>query len=219
MPCYCKFEGCISPKTGKPITATYKFEGEIQKYCKTHAEPGMISIFVKYSIDHKEQIKKQQSEYRIANWDKKKAINNKWRRENYGKMKADPNRAQELAEYKIKTNTSRRIREMLGVEKSEASMKYVGCSIPEFRTYLENQFEEGMSWNNYGSNDDKNVRVWHIDHRLPCDAFDMSNKFQVQACFHYTNLQPMWAVENIIKRNSHNKDELVHYLNKMKTIL
>ena len=56
---------------------------------------------------------------------------------------------------------------------------------------LENKFEDGMDWNNYG--------VWHVDHIIPCANFDLSNPEQQQICFHYTNLQPMWGEKNMQK--------------------
>jgi hypothetical protein len=67
----------------------------------------------------------------------------------------------------------------------------VGCT-PEFlKQYLASQFQPGMSWDNHGA--------WHIDHRKPCASFDLTDPAQQKACFHYTNLQPLWAEENLRK--------------------
>ena len=52
---------------------------------------------------------------------------------------------------------------------------------------------EGMIWENYGT--------WHIDHFYPCDSFDLTKDEEQKRCFHYTNLQPLWAKENIKKSN------------------
>ena len=68
------------------------------------------------------------------------------------------------------------------------------CSLKELREHLEAQFKPGMSWNNYGPN-------WHIDHIVPCASFDLSSPDQQRRCFHYTNLQPLWAAENISKND------------------
>lgn len=57
--------------------------------------------------------------------------------------------------------------------------------------HLESQFEPGMTW--------ENRRKWHIDHIIPCAAFDLTDTEQQRACFHYTNLRPLWASENISK--------------------
>lgn len=71
-------------------------------------------------------------------------------------------------------------------------MELLGCK-PEFlKEYLEKQFTGDMSWENYGS-------LWHIDHRKPCDAFDLIQESEQRACFHYTNLQPLLVIDNLKK--------------------
>lgn len=77
--------------------------------------------------------------------------------------------------------------------KSARTMELLGCTIPELRKHLENQFDEGMTWDNYGK--------WHIDHIIPCSAFDLSEKEQQFKCFNHTNLQPLWAEDNLKKNN------------------
>jgi hypothetical protein len=74
-------------------------------------------------------------------------------------------------------------------------MELVGCSKQQLREHIESQFKEGMSWENHGHS------TWHIDHQIPCAAFDHTNPDHQRACFHYSNLQPMWAKENIKKSN------------------
>lgn len=75
-------------------------------------------------------------------------------------------------------------------ETRTASFKILlGCSIPELRAHLEKQFRPGMTWENYGP-------VWHVDHRRPCANFDFSDPEQQKVCFHWTNLQPLFAEEN-----------------------
>lgn len=76
--------------------------------------------------------------------------------------------------------------------KSAPTMELLGCTIDQFLGHLELQFQEGMSWSNYGD--------WHIDHRNPCAAFDLANPEQQRRCFHYSNLQPLWAEENLTKQ-------------------
>lgn len=76
-------------------------------------------------------------------------------------------------------------------KKSTSAIKLLGCSIEHFMVHLESQFEPGMTW--------ENRRKWHIDHIIPCAAFDLTDTEQQRACFHYTNLRPLWASENISK--------------------
>lgn len=77
-------------------------------------------------------------------------------------------------------------------EKSDLTFALVGCSIDFFKKHIETQFRPGMSWENYGP-------AWHIDHKRPCASFDLSKSEQQYECFHYTNLQPLWAKENLSK--------------------
>jgi hypothetical protein len=69
----------------------------------------------------------------------------------------------------------------------------LGCSFEFFKGYLEAQFKVGMTWDNHG------VNGWHIDHIYPCSAFDLSKPEEQMKCFHYSNMQPLWANENILK--------------------
>ena len=80
---------------------------------------------------------------------------------------------------------------------SIGSFSMVGCSVEFLRSYIENKFEQGMSWSNYGE--------WHVDHIRPCASFDLSQKDQMLECFNWRNLQPLWASENISKGSKYAK--------------
>lgn len=167
----------------------------------------------KWYENNKEHKKEKDKEYRIKNWDKKKIYNAEWKRKNYKNMKENPDRKLEFAEYKVKTNTSRRIREMLGQKKSDRTMHYVGCSLEELRKHLETKFLQNISWDNYGETVEKNkVDAWHIDHMIPCTAFNLNNELEARACFHYTNLQPLWATDNIQKHGNYTKEDKEKYM-------
>lgn len=98
--------------------------------------------------------------------------------------------------FKIKDNLCRRINNALhGNSKSKRTLDLLGCSIEFLRQHIELQFKEGMVWNNYS------INGWHIDHIRPCASFDLSKSEEQQKCFHYTNLQPLWAEENRSKSN------------------
>ena len=75
-------------------------------------------------------------------------------------------------------------------------MELVGCTIEELKIYLEKQFKEGMTWENRGI-------VWHIDHIKPISKFDLTNEEEQKKCFHYTNLQPLFAIDNLRKSNKY----------------
>lgn len=75
-------------------------------------------------------------------------------------------------------------------------MELLGCDINFLRGHLESKFQKGMTWENY------NHKGWHMDHIIPCAVFDMTNEEEQRVCFHYTNLQPLWAKDNISKSDN-----------------
>lgn len=75
--------------------------------------------------------------------------------------------------------------------KTGSTFDLLACALDELRAHLESQFTDGMIWANYGD--------WHIDHIRPCASFDLNDSEQLRECFHYTNLQPLWAEDNLRK--------------------
>lgn len=73
-------------------------------------------------------------------------------------------------------------------------MELLGCDNQTLRTHLTAQFRPGMSIENHG-------KIWHIDHVIPCARFDLSKPEHVRACFHFTNLQPLFVAENLAKND------------------
>jgi hypothetical protein len=93
---------------------------------------------------------------------------------------------------KYRAAMSLRCRLYLAVkEKKGKTMELTGCSVDELLKYLESKFTEGMSWENYGK--------WHIDHIKPCSSFKLEDLEEQKKCFHWTNLQPLWAIDNLKK--------------------
>jgi len=66
--------------------------------------------------------------------------------------------------------------------------------------HLERQFDRSMSWDNYGS-------YWHVDHIIPCDAFDLNKESEQRICFNWQNLQPLEGGENIRKSNRFTQEQ------------
>jgi hypothetical protein len=96
--------------------------------------------------------------------------------------------------YRIVERLRRRIREAFkGIRKSTSTWKLIGCDLDWLLAWLEVQLKSGMTWENYGS-------VWHIDHVRPFASFpDLTDPAQQRLCCHWTNLQPLFAAENISK--------------------
>jgi hypothetical protein len=120
---------------------------------------------------------------------------NRERRKNSGaRMKAKiAKRKNEIANpaAKIARNLRVRMRKtLLGISKSASTISLLGCSAAEFARHLESHFKPGMSWANYG------YFGWHIDHAIPCAAFNLTDPIQQKACFHFTNMRPEWRFEN-----------------------
>ena len=93
----------------------------------------------------------------------------------------------------LRARLSNMIREGRAVKMASAVI-LVGCTLAELRGHIERQFNRGMSWANYG-------RVWHIDHIIPCAMFDLTEEGQQRLCFHYLNLRPLRAEENMRKNS------------------
>jgi len=94
--------------------------------------------------------------------------------------------------FRITESLRARVRNTLGGKnKSVRTLELIGCSVEELKQHIESLFLEGMDWGNYGE--------WHIDHIRPCASFDLEDKEQQKLCFNWRNLQPLWAIDNIIK--------------------
>lgn len=99
------------------------------------------------------------------------------------------------AQYKLAQNLRHRIYMALKENlKSDKTTRLLGCTVLEFKQYLESKFLPGMDWDNY------TITGWHIDHIKPCDSFDLSKSEEQQKCFHYTNMQPLWATKEIAEK-------------------
>jgi hypothetical protein len=123
------------------------------------------------------------------------ARNKVWRQNNPEKCRAIK-RAEQKRNPMVRLKDQLRRRVLLALDrakatKAERTFELIGCTPQFLKEHLEKQFRQGMSW--------ANRHLWHIDHKQPCAAFDLTDPKQQMACFHYTNLQPLWAMENIKK--------------------
>jgi hypothetical protein len=149
------------------------------KECRSMSRKGKHK---EYSAAYYLKYKDRQRELEKLNKDK---VNARKRERSKERRQTDIN-------YRIKINLRGRIYKAIKRNsKSESTIVLIGCSIEALKVYLSSMFTEGMSWDNYGK--------WHIDHIKPCASFDLSDSDQQKECFHYSNLQPLWAIENIKK--------------------
>jgi len=200
----------------------------IKKYRKIHKKEISIQCH-NYYLKNKNKIRKQQKKYEkshkrgINQYKKKYRKSNKYKiyHEKYYKLNRDKLLEQHRKYYKkhkkyyakiirkcvkkrLKKDIKFRLRCYLANRiyqalknniKSKRTIDLLGCSIDFLKHHLEKQFKSGMAWSNYGK--------WHIDHIKPCASFDLSKPSEQRKCFHYTNLQPLWAKENKLKTNKY----------------
>lgn len=149
-----------------------------------------------YEANRKKALDRSKA-WRAENRERVKARNRKWREENperarehYARKQAARNQTPRgRIEWAIR-GAARRIKRY-GGGKLDSSVALLGCTLEEARAHIEGQFAPGMTWENHGE--------WHIDHIRPLASFDLTDPEQVQAASHYTNLQPLWASDNISK--------------------
>jgi len=147
-----------------------------------------------YRLKHKERDRKYSKEYRLKNIKKIKKRMKAYRIRSRKKIAAYVRtKFQNDIHFRIGMNLRHRANMALrGTVKSKRTMELLGTSIDNFWSHLESKFKPGMTRNNYG-------KRWHIDHIIPCASFDLTKPEEQFKCFHYTNLQPLWAKENLKK--------------------
>ena len=146
-----------------------------------------------YRLNNKEKIKQYKKQYDLNNKEKSKQYKKQYNLDNKEKIrkyenekfKRDPN-------FKLAKIIRTRITSALkGKSKSKSTLELLGCSVEEAWNHLESKFKSGMTKENHG--------LWHIDHIKPCAKFDLTDPEQQAICFRYTNLKPLWAVDNLKK--------------------
>lgn len=181
----------------------------------------------KYNEENREAILENKKEYRLKNYesilekDRKYYYKNKnevlrknkiWRKNNKKRIRLY---SREWARKERKNNPQYRLKQALcarlnialrqikksvlesettfvKIEKADSTFNLIGCDLYFLKDYLEKQFDENMNWANYGP-------YWHVDHIRPCASFDLTDHEQQRICFHYSNLQPLEAKENMRK--------------------
>ena len=85
-------------------------------------------------------------------------------------------------------------------KKSASSIALLGCTFAQVKEHIEKQFTAGMTWSKCFNGE------IHFDHVRPCSSYDLTDPAQQRACFHYTNLQPLWAKDNLQKGDRWNTE-------------
>lgn len=176
----------------------------MKKWEKTHKK-FRKEYCKKYYLTNKKILNQKRKLSYQKNKRKELFLNKLWIKNNHNKRRNQKknyyNRKKTDIKFRILVNLRSQINRFVKFPiKYNSTMKLVGCSIKQLKQHLESHFTNGMNWNNYGTGwNGKGMKEWHIDHIRPCASFDLSKSSEQRKCFHYTNLQPLWAKENLSK--------------------
>ena len=169
--------------------ATTEWKQKNPDKCKDHLKAHYIAHSTQVQTYHKKRYQEKKESILASNADWRKR--NK-QRHSYLSQRNKKKRMAEDPSVKIAEYQRVRIRRaLMGIDKSQSTRQLLGCSAEFLRGHLQAQFQPGMTWENYGE--------WHVDHIRPCASFNLANPGHQQICFHYTNLQPLWAIDNLKK--------------------
>jgi hypothetical protein len=177
------------------------YKKTIEKYLEKN--PSMVSTergkIYRKDINYQEKEKKRRKDHYQNNIETEREKNKKYYHENKKLVREKNNewknnKRKSDGFYRMKLNLRHRLRNYLfGESKSKRTHDIVGLDKLEFKSYVESKFTEGMSWENYGK--------WHLDHIKPlCQA---KNNEEALLLNHYTNLQPLWAEDNLKKNRKY----------------
>lgn len=178
---------------------TYRKTEKYREYLKRNIERNRVQAREYHQKHREESLRRSREHYlknKVERIEKQKRYDKSHRKEIQDSCNE---RRKKNIQYRLSTTLRSRIvsslRENLrGRGKAGSAVRDLGCTIPELKLYLEERFQEGMTWNNWTTDG------WHIDHDIPLAFFDLTNRKQFLSACHYTNLQPMWAEENFKKK-------------------
>lgn len=186
---YVKTRSCIKCTAANNAAFCAANPGKSTEYSKRWQakNPEKVKAAESRRVRHRtDQVRAREFAYRERTKDARRAYRRQWQ----------ANRMATDSSFHLRSNLASlinvAIRKQFGV-KANRTNDLIGCTITKLRQHLEAKFSDGMSWDNYGKHG------WHIDHIRPCASFDLSDPEQQRQCFHYTNLQPLWAADNIRK--------------------
>jgi hypothetical protein len=210
----------------KRCSICHKYKLRKYFYKSKYVKDGLQSMCIKCDIKRSKIYRKNHKieiTERVKLWTQKNSLRVKLRVKNYEKRNAIKIAKRKRKYYKLNhkkiqkvhtqymkkirkinltlrltENLRRRINTLIRQNyKSQETLILLGCSVEFLKLYLASKFTTGMSWKNYGK--------WHIDHIKPCASFDLRKPNEQKKCFHYTNLQPLWAKDNLRKKDKFSK--------------
>lgn len=184
----------ICSKCGKELSVDcFGFAKKSTGLLKAQCNKCIAEYEAAFREQNKDAMADKQREWAERNRKEYRQYQTKWKRDNqehwreYNKRKLQDDKNHHLRRIK----RSRLYCAMFRGVKGGSAVKNLGCTIDQLKLHLESLFLPGMSWGNYGE--------WHIDHKLPLAHFDLRDPRQVAEACNYTNLQPLWAEDNLKK--------------------
>ena len=145
----------------------------------------LSALNAKWVSENKEYFLAYQAEYRLKNKATKKLWEQNDRKTNFNRRMGD----------RLRNRINCSIKKGI---KGGSAVRDLGCSIDELKSYLESRFQQGMSWDNWGT------YGWHIDHIKPLSRYNLCIPEELKEACHYSNLQPLWAKDNLKKGDTYN---------------
>lgn len=167
--------------------------------CDIDKEPEEFALETRSWRGRRHKCRACDSVYAKAYYQKHKRRVNKRRVANYKKKHKECSLARLTRRVRTRMHCA-----LNGKKKQGRTMELIGCTPEQLRAHLESQFTEGMAWGQHGR--------WHVDHVLPLAAFDLTDKKHQSYAFHWSNLSPLWAADNLAKSDSYDPEELEKYL-------
>jgi Prasinovirus endonuclease VII len=177
-----------------------KRKARIRSHRWYHAHKHEIGDAVRERTRRYYQKNKHKIKMSHVQWKHKLEWQKAWRSKNRDKLQKYAIKERENMQRVIKQRLCSRITGVLRRRKNRKNgrtIELIGCTWIFLKRHLESQFMDGMSW--------ANRHLWHIDHERPCASFDLTDREQQLACFHYSNLRPLWSHENMKKGAKWNK--------------
>ena len=172
----------------------------IKEKAKAYREANREEILKKqkeYNKAYYEANKEKLKSWREANREERNKKNKAWREANRDYQKEyDKERRKTDPLFKLKKNLRcASWRAFKGQTKNVTTEKLLGCSYNDFKDYITAQFVGNMSWDNYG-------QIWQVDHIIPLATIeDVSQTELISSLCHFSNLQPLFAQDNILKND------------------
>lgn len=208
---------CSKCKEIKPLEEFSKYKETTRLWCRVCCSVHNKNYYNNSDNREKERLRKRanylknkdklleiSAQYKKTNADKIREYHKRYYKENKERISSRKDVVNKRVRERYANDASFKITKVLRSRLTEAiknnhrsgsAIQDLGCTIEELKLYLESKFQPGMTWDNWGK------YGWHIDHVVPLSAFDLTDPVQLKQACHYTNLQPLWAADNLSKSN------------------